>query len=135
MHSNRRMLEPTPRHFWLASLGLFSIARREALTAASIALDEARRLSGRAQGVAADARDIARGALMTVQERVEARVEPGLGRFGAEVESRLAPVLDKFGLPRPARQPVRKPARKPAGSRPQSARRQASARVARKGRG
>lgn len=64
--------ETTPRHVWLAGLGLVAIARREAIAGAQRA----------------------RGEL----DALRSRVEPGLARFGAEVESRLAPMLARLGL-------------------------------------
>lgn len=85
----------TPRHMWLAALGVISLAQREMETAVSIARDETQRLRENATQAAVDARDILRGAAMTAQERIE----PGVLRFSADVEARLAPVLRKFGVP------------------------------------
>lgn len=136
--SPRSSKETTPRHVWLAVLGVAAVARREARTAAGIAFDEALRLRGEAARIAVDARDIARGAVMTLQEAFEAKVEPQVGRFSADVEARLAPVLDKLGLKPGVRKParkVRKAPAKPAARRTAGGRTQAATRVARKGRG
>ena len=135
--STRNSKQTTPRHLWLAALGAFAVARREASTAAEIALEELGKLRRNAVAFAGDARDIARGAAMTVQEAVNERIEPQVGRFSAEVEARLAPVLDKLGV-KPAKAPARKarkPARKAARPRTAAARNKATTRVARKGRG
>lgn len=128
--------ETTVRHLWLAALGAVSVARREALTAAGIAYEEALKFRRNAARVAGDVRDIARGAAMTVQEHVQARVEPKVGEFSAEVEARLAPVLDKLGLKPQPKKPARKArkAAKPQARRSAAARKQAATRVARKGR-
>lgn len=110
----------TPRHLWLAALGLMAVARREMPVAIGSAAARADRLRQGAFGLAGDARDIARGVAITLQEAVSARIA-----------SR-----------RPAQKPARKPARKPrkaagksAGRRSAAGRRQASVRIARKGRG
>jgi hypothetical protein len=106
----------TPRHMWLAALGLVAVARREAPTAIGSAAAQADRLRQSAFGLARDARDITRGVAITLQEAVSARIA--------------------------SRRSVRKPARKPrktpggsAGRRSAAGRRQASVRIARKGRG
>lgn len=134
--------QTTPRHLWLAAIGAVALARREALTAAGIALDEAGKLRGQLLQFAGDARDIARGAAMTLQEALQDKVEPQVDKlrssaFSAEVEARLAPVLAKFGVAPAKRKPARKPrkAGKPSSRRSAAARKQAGNRVARKGRG
>ncbi len=125
--------QTTPRHLWLAALGAISVARREARTALGIALDEAGRFGRQAAQFAGDARDLARGLAMTLGEKAE----PQVGRFSADIEARLAPVLDKLGVPRTGRKPARKArtAAKKPGQRRASPRTQAAVRVARKGRG
>lgn len=106
----------TPRHVWLAALGLMAVARREAPAAIGIAAARADRLRRSAFGLAGDARDIARGVAITLQEAVSARIT--------------------------SRRSIRMPARKPrksvgtsTGRRSAAGRRQASVRIARKGRG
>ena len=97
--SSHRGSETTPRHAWLAALGLFVVARREAVTAVDIAFEEAIKLRKRAVGFGADARAIARGGAITLREQVE----PVIAQVGASIEARLAPVfgpiLEKLGLP------------------------------------
>lgn len=134
--------QTTPRHLWLAAIGAVAMARREALTAAGIALDETGKLRGQLLQFAGDVRDVARGAAMTVQEALQDRIEPQVGKlkagnFSAEVEARLAPVLAKFGIDPGKRKPVRKAgtARKASSRRSAAARKRAGVRVARKGRG
>jgi len=130
---SRETREISLRHVWLASLGAAVVTRREARNAVETAVDGAGKLRSRAIRLAAGAGAIARGSLMTVREQVE----PKIGRFGAGVEARLAPVLEKIGLRQKPVRPVRK-ARKAAAPkpsrRPATARRRADLRIVRKGR-
>lgn len=129
----RNAPETTPRHLWLAALGAVSVARREALTAASIALEEAVRLGANARQFASDAGDVALGVAATVQERVEPRLEA----VGAALAERLGPLFRHAGATaRPASKRTRRAPRKQAASpRSAAARRKAATRVASKGRG
>lgn len=120
----RASKETTLRHVWLAAIGAAVVARREARTAFEIGVEEAGKLRERAIGFAADAGAVIRGGLMTVGEQVE----PKLGQFGAEVEARLAPLLEKLGLSPKARRTVRK-ARRPATKARRPAARPATKRV------
>lgn len=126
--------QTTPRHVWLAVLGAAAVARRETLAGAEAALATATRLRSDACNFASDARDVARGAAMTVGEQIE----PALARASGEFEARIAPVLSRFGFAQPTRATARKPrkaaARKKTTRRPAGARRKAAQRVARKGR-
>lgn len=85
--------QTTLRHLWLASLGLAVVARRESLAVPARIGERVSRLQ---QGV----------------RTACAQVEPKVAILSAEVEARLAPVLDKLGLKTPAK-PTRK-ARKTA---------------------
>lgn len=114
-------LDATPRHLWLASLGLLVAGRREgrhllqqAQAKAATAADDARKAVRQAEAGL-------RGSLGTVRQQVEPKVQS----LGAEVEARLAPIVAKLGLkpadkraPRKARKAqakaVRRVARKPA---------------------
>lgn len=114
-------LDATPRHLWLASLGLLVAGRREgrhllqqAQAKAATAADDARKAVRQAEAGL-------RGGLGTVRQQVEPKVQS----LGAEVEARLAPIVAKLGLrpagkraPRKARKApakaVRRVARKPA---------------------
>lgn len=107
--------ETTPRHLWLAVLGLVAVARREAPDAVANAAGEAEKLRRGVVRAAGDARDLARGIAITLQEAMAAR-------FASRTATRKA-----------ARNP-RKAAR-PASRRSAAGRRQASVRIARKGRG
>lgn len=102
--SSRRGSEITLRHAWLAALGAFAVARREALTAAEIALEETSTLRTRLLALAGDASLIARGGAITLREKIE----PAVARFSAEFETRIAPVLDKLGVPPNATRTARK---------------------------
>lgn len=93
----------TLRHVWLAGLGVIAVTRREVLAAPT-------RL-GELQACGEALVD-------ALRSRVQGQVEPKVVRFSAEVEARLAPVLDKLGLKK-----TRRPARKAKkATRPQSRR-------------
>ena len=120
-------LEPTPRHLWLASLGLLVAGRREG-----------RHLLQQAQAKAATAADDAckavrqaeaglRGSLGTVRQQVEPKVQS----LGSEVEARLAPIVAKLGLMPAGKRAVRKARKAPAKAVRRVARKPAK-RVARK---
>ncbi|HJR75089.1 MAG TPA: hypothetical protein VJ806_15800 [Luteimonas sp.] len=113
----RNVKETTLRHVWLAALGAAVVARREVRTAGEIAVEEAGKLRARTVRFAADAAAVARGGVLTVAERIE----PKLQSVGGEIESRLAPVLEKLGLAPKTRRPVRK-ARRPAAKSRRAAR-------------
>lgn len=112
------VLEPTPRHLWLASLGMLVAARRE-----SQALVQ--RAASKLESSVADARYAIRRAeadLRASVDGVRSQVEPKMQKFSHDVEARLAPIVAKLGLkpkaPRKARKtatkPVRRSVRKPA---------------------
>lgn len=105
--------ETSLRHVWLAGLGLAVLARRQALTAGDRAAERADDFKRRALALADDARANVVGGLNLVR----GQVEPKVVKFSAEVEARLAPVLDKLGLrDTTQKRPVRK-ARKSVGKR------------------
>jgi hypothetical protein len=116
--TTRKTPEPTLRHVWLAGLGLIAVARREAVVAATDAVDRlhaARKQAGTSASQAQ--RDVLRR-LAEVREQGEASVE----RFSADVEARLEPVLAKLGLKKPARKKAAPRARKkPAAKRTRAA--------------
>lgn len=120
-------LDATPRHLWLASLGLLVAGRREG-----------RHLLQQAQAKAATAADDAckavrqaeaglRGSLGTVRQQVEPKVQS----LGAEVEARLAPIVAKLGLKPAGKRAARKARKAPAKAVRRVARKPAK-RVARK---
>ena len=120
-------LDATPRHLWLASLGLLVAGRREG-----------RHLLQQAQAKAATAADDAckavrqaeaglRGSLGTVRQQVEPKVQ----NLGAEVEARLAPIVAKLGLKPAGKRAARKARKAPAKAVRRTARKPAK-RVARK---
>ena len=120
-------LDATPRHLWLASLGLLVAGRREG-----------RHLLQQAQAKAATAADDAckavrqaeaglRGSLGTVRQQVEPKVQS----LGAEVEARLAPIVAKLGLKPAGKRAARKARKAPAKAVRRMARKPAK-RVARK---
>ncbi|MEI2430303.1 hypothetical protein RDV84_17470 [Lysobacter yananisis] len=122
----------TLRHLWLAGLGLAAVARREALAGAGRAAGQVEALQRRVREAASDAR----GNVVDGIENVRGQVEPKVVQFSAEVEARLAPVLDKLGLkgqrkPR-AQRKGRKPAAKSKAPAARRAPRKPAARRARK---
>ena len=127
--NSRSAKQTTLRYVWLASLGTMAVARREVRMAAEIAVDESGKLRERALRLAGDAKAIARGGLMTVREQVE----PILGELSAEVDARLAPLLDKLGIRKQVRKPIRK-ARRPAVKKSRRVAKDKAAASVRKGR-
>ena len=101
--------ETTVRHLWLAGLGLVAVTRKEAIATAGWVSSGLGALKLRVERGAADAQANVRHGLEGVREQVE----PKVAQFSAEVESRLAPVLVKFGLkPLVKARNTRKPAAK-----------------------
>jgi hypothetical protein len=111
-------LEPTPRHLWLASLGVLVAARRESKAVAKSA-------AGKVEATIADARYALRRAeadLRAGVDGVRSQVEPKVQKLSHDVEARLAPIVAKLGLKpkasrntrKPAKKAVRRTARKPA---------------------
>ena len=128
--------QTTPRHFWLAALGALSVARRQAIAATRRAAGETGALQAQAIRFAGDARDVARGVAITLQETLAQRMVPGIARVKTQVEARVARAV----APKPAARRTVRTARKPAKAKQASrrspgARQQATRRVARKGRG
>lgn len=111
-------LEPTPRHLWLASIGMLVAARRESKAVA-------KRAAGKVEATIADARYALRRAeadLRAGVDGVRSQVEPKMQKLSSEVEARLAPIVAKLGLKpkstrksrKPATKSVRRTTRKPA---------------------
>ena len=122
-------LDPTPRHLWLASLGMLVAARRESKAAVL-------RVTGRMENTVADARYALRRAeadLRAGVDGVRGQVAPKVACFSNEVEARLAPIVAKLGLAPKARRAPRK-ARKSAAKKPVARRavRKPARRVAKK---
>ena len=120
-------LDATPRHLWLASLGLLVAGRREgrhllqqAQAKAATAADDARKAVRQAEAGL-------RGSLGTVRQQVEPKVQS----LGAELEARLAPIVAKLGLKPAGKRAARKARKAPAKAMRRVARKPAK-RVARK---
>ena len=97
----------TPRHVWLAGLGLASIARKQSMTAANDAAErviEARRQAAAAVGHAQSSLIAAVGELRT-------RFETGAAQLGNTLGTTLSPLVAKF-RPAKAKRTVRR-GRKP----------------------
>ena len=92
--TRKATIDATPRHVWLAYLGLLVAARREAKAAVVRAVTTA-------ETTASDVRKATQQAEKELCGRVgelRSQVGPSVIRFSSEVEARLAPVLDKLGL-------------------------------------
>lgn len=63
-------LEITPRHLWLALLGSTGVARRGLVSGLCTARGHAQRVGKAVRAGGEDARDIGRGLLLTVQEKL-----------------------------------------------------------------
>lgn len=111
--TTRKTPEPTLRHVWLAGLGLIAVTRREAVAAANEAAGRLQAARAQAGSFAGQAQRDVLGRLAEVREQGEARV----GRFSAEVEARLQPVLTKLGLKQPTRKTAPRARKKPAAKR------------------
>ena len=92
--------EPNLRHVWLASLGAVAIARRRGAERLATTKQDIERIARRAQATLRD---------------VRTQGGAGVERFSADVEARLAPVLEKLGLG--AGRSVPKGRRKPAAAK------------------
>lgn len=120
-------LEPTPRHLWLASLGVLVAARRGSKAVA-------KRSAARVEDSIADARYAIRRAEADLRAGVDGvrdKVAPKVACFNNEVEARLAPIVAKLGLAPAAKRAPRK-ARKTAAKPASRAARKPAKRVARK---
>ena len=98
-------LEPTPRHLWLAALGVLVAGRRESLAAA-------KRAATRVENTIADARYALRRAeadLRAGVDGVRSQVEPRVQKLSGDVEARLAPIIAKLGLKPKTTRKARKP--------------------------
>lgn len=130
--------QTTPRHVWLAALGLAAVARRRVRSTLDEAGGDAARWQRDAERFAIDAAAVARGAAITLQEVVGQRIEPRVAGMKSAAEARLGRLLAAFQGRPTRRKPVRK-ARKPpvkqAARRGTGARHKAATRVVRKGRG
>lgn len=87
-------VEPTVRHFWLASLGALVAVRRESGEAV-------KRARSKVDNTIADTRYALRRAEAELRSNVQdvrTQVQPKVRKFSSDVEARLAPIVDKLGL-------------------------------------
>ena len=126
--TRKATIDATPRHVWLAYLGLLVAARREATAAVVRAVTTA-------ETTASDVRKATQQAEKELCGRVgelRSQVRPSVIKFSSDVEARLAPVLDKLGLKKKAKRAPRK-ARKTAAKAPRrTTARKATKRTSRK---
>lgn len=100
-----RTPEFTVRELWLASLGAASLTRKQGIKLYAGMIDEGRGLQTRITDTVASVTEQVNGAVVTVRERIDAVVTPARERVEAiyivikdEVETRLQPVLSRFGV-------------------------------------
>lgn len=110
-------LDATPRHLWLASLGMLVAARRESGVVAS-------RATRKLEESVADARHAIRRADAGVRaglDGMRSQLAPRVQTLAGEVEARLAPIITRLGRKPKARKTragttkgTRRAVRKPA---------------------
>jgi hypothetical protein len=120
-------LDATPRHLWLASLGLLVATRREARQFFLHAQARAAIASADARQAVLQAEAGLRGGFDTVRQQVEAKGQ----QLSADVEARLAPIVAKLGLKSAGKRASRKARKAPAKAVRRAVRKPAK-RVARK---
>lgn len=127
------------RELLLAGIGAVSLTRKQGIKLYGSLLEEGRSLQGRANDAVQNVGQQISDGFDAARHRVEAAVKPLRGRAEktlasakSEVETRLQPVLARFGVAtktkaKPAKRAVRKPvARKPVAKRAVKARRRAA---------
>jgi poly(hydroxyalkanoate) granule-associated protein len=108
------------RELLLAGIGAVSLTRKQGVKLYGSLLDEGRTLQGRANEAVQNVSQQISSGFDAARDRIEAAVKPIRGRAEAtfanvksEVETRLQPVLARFGVKaKPAKRVVRKPAAK-----------------------
>jgi poly(hydroxyalkanoate) granule-associated protein len=107
--ASKRTPDFTARELWLASLGAASLTRKQGIKLYDAMVEEGNALQGKVNQAVADARSQVDGALCSVRERIDGVVAPVRERAEAtfvvlkdEVETRLQPVLARFGKVKPA---------------------------------
>ncbi len=105
----KRNPEFNPRELWLASLGAASLTRKQGIKLYEAMLEEGTSLQDKVSKAVADARGQVDGAIDSVRGRIDGVVTPVRERAEAtfivikdEVETRLQPVLARFGKAKPA---------------------------------
>lgn len=124
--SAKRSPELTARELWLASLGAASLTRKQGIKLYDAMLEEGTQLQDKVSKAVSDARSQVGGAIESVRDRIEGAVTPVRQRaeatFGVlkeEVETRLQPVLARFGKAKPVSR--RAPAKRGATAKPRKA--------------
>jgi hypothetical protein len=107
--STKRTPEFTARELWLASLGAASLTRKQGIKLYDAMVEEGATLQVKVNRAVTDAKGQVDGALKTVRGRIDGVVAPVRERAEAtyvvikdEVETRLQPVLARFGKAKPA---------------------------------
>ncbi len=116
------------RHFWLAGLGLVSMAARTTATTTAQAADRI----GQARSQALSAVDQVQARLVDTAADLRGRIELGVAEAGLKLDKALSPLVAKFkpGKAKRGTRRTRKPAAKKAARRPA---RKPAVRRARKG--
>lgn len=104
-----RTPEFSTRELWLASLGAASLTRKQGIKLYDAMVEEGNQLQGKVSKAVSDAKAQVDGAIETVRGRIDGVVTPVRERAEAtfvvlkdEVETRLQPVLARFGKAKPA---------------------------------
>jgi len=114
------------RQLWLAAIGAVSLGRKQGVKLYSSVLAEGRTLQDRVNETVANFGGQVTGVIGQARSRAQkfvkplrARAEATLAIVKSEVETRLQPVLARFGVKKPAakRRVVRKPVAKAAAKR------------------
>lgn len=117
------------RHFWLAGLGLVSMASRATVSTAAQAVDNVAQARRQAKAMV----EQTQSRLIEGAGELRSRVETGVAQAGLKLDEALSPLVAKF-VPGKAKRPARrgrKPAAKTTARRP--ARKPVAKRRARKG--
>lgn len=103
-----RSPEFSARELWLASLGAASLTRKQGIKLYGTLVGEGRALQERVSDTVSSINGQVNGAIGSVRERIEGVVAPVRERAEAtyvvikdEVETRLQPVLTRFGIAKP----------------------------------
>ena len=102
-NSRAKVQETTFRHLWLAGLGAIAVVRRETRNVVDDAVAKVESLKQQAGKLANDTQANVRDGIASVREQGEAKAS----QFSADVEARLAPVLEKLGLKPKAKKAAR----------------------------
>lgn len=82
----------TPRHLWLAGLGMAIIAKRQTAAAATLAIDRVAQTRRQAMAVVGQAQS----KLIETAGEVRGRLGAGAAQLGSTIETTLSPLVARF---------------------------------------